>query len=147
MSRIERRFDFPAGVTHYACASPPCFTNPKPPEWRPSSLLRERTSRGARARHALKDHTVVCFSLFTVFNSRSDERTVFRRLFVNSWLWGAVLLSAALQAAVIYVPFLQVAFGTMAISAGDWLLWIAVASSVLWVRELSKLIARTAGWA
>ena len=86
--------------------------------------------------------TLVCFSLFTVFNSRSDDRTAFRRLFVNGWLWGAVLLSAALQVAVIYVPFLQVAFGTVALSAGDWLLCIAVASSVLWVRELGKLIAR-----
>ena len=38
--------------------------------------------------------TLVCFSLFTVFNSRSDDRTAFRRLFVNGWLWGAVLLSA-----------------------------------------------------
>lgn len=86
--------------------------------------------------------TLVCFSLFTVFNSRSDERTAFRRLFVNGWLWGAVLLSAALQVAVIYVPFLQVAFGTTALSAGDWLVCVAVASSVLWVREIGKLIAR-----
>jgi Ca2+-transporting ATPase len=85
--------------------------------------------------------TLVCFSLFSVFNSRSDDRSAFRRLFVNGWLWGAVLLSAALQVAVIYVPFLQVAFGTMPLSAGDWLLCTAVASSVLGVRELSKLIA------
>jgi Ca2+-transporting ATPase len=37
---------------------------------------------------------------------------------------------------------LQVAFGTMPLSAGDWLLCTAVASAVLWVREISKLIAR-----
>jgi Ca2+-transporting ATPase len=54
--------------------------------------------------------TVVFFSLFTVFNSRSDERSAFEGLFSNRWLWGAVLLSLLLQAAVIYVPFLQQAF-------------------------------------
>jgi Ca2+-transporting ATPase len=42
---------------------------------------------------------------------------------------------------VIYVPFLQQAFSTTALSAGDWLLCAAVASSVLWLRELSKLRA------
>jgi len=86
--------------------------------------------------------TLVLFSLFTVFNARSDERSAFAGLFSNKWLWGAVLLSLVLQAAVIYVPFLQQAFSTTALSAGDWLLCSAVASSVLWLRELSKLFVR-----
>ncbi len=86
--------------------------------------------------------TLVGFSLFTVFTSRSDERSAFRRLFVNGWLWGAVLLSAALQAAVVYVPVLQAAFGTVPLAPGDWLLCISVASSVLWAREIDKLLAR-----
>src|SRR5262245_33916612 len=49
--------------------------------------------------------TLVFFSLFTVFNARSDERSAFIGLFSNRWLWGAVLLSLLLQVAVIYVPF------------------------------------------
>jgi len=32
--------------------------------------------------------TVVFFSLFTVFNARSDERSAFEGLFSNKWLWG-----------------------------------------------------------
>jgi Ca2+-transporting ATPase len=83
--------------------------------------------------------TLVFFSLFTVFNARSDNRSAFAGLFSNGWLWGAVLLSCVLQAAVIYLPFLQQAFSTVALSAGDWLRCITVASSVLWLRELSKL--------
>jgi Ca2+-transporting ATPase len=86
--------------------------------------------------------TLVFFSLFTVFNARSDERSAFVGLFSNKWLWGAVGLSVLLQAAVIYIPFLQQAFSTVALSPGDWLRCAAVASSVLWLRELSKLIAR-----
>ena len=84
--------------------------------------------------------TLVLFSLFTVFNARSDERSAFADLFSNRWLWGAVLLSLALQVAVIYTPFLQQAFSTVDLSAGDWLLCAAAASSVLWLRELSKLV-------
>ena len=47
-----------------------------------------------------------------------------------------------LQLAVVYLPFLQKAFGTVALAPGDWLACIAVASSVLWLRELSKLLPR-----
>jgi len=43
---------------------------------------------------------------------------------------------------VIYTPFLQQAFSTVSLSAGDWMHCAAVASSVLWLRELSKLLAR-----
>jgi Ca2+-transporting ATPase len=85
--------------------------------------------------------TLVFFSLFTVFNARSDERSAFVGVFSNKWLWGAVLLSLLLQAAVIYVPVLQQAFSTVRLSAGDWLLCAAVGSSVLWLRELSKVIS------
>ena len=84
--------------------------------------------------------TLVLFQSFNVFNARSDERSAFRGLFTNRWLWGAIILSLALQAVVIYVPFLQQAFSTVGLSLGDWLRCAAVASSVLWVRELSKFL-------
>ena len=86
--------------------------------------------------------TLVFFSLFNVFNARSDERSAFVGMFSNRWLWGAVLLSLLLQAAVIYIPFLQHAFSTVNLSLGDWLCCTAVASSVLWLRELSKVVTR-----
>ena len=86
--------------------------------------------------------TLMLFQIFNVFNARSDDRSAFHRLFTNQWLWLAVAGSVAMQAAVVYLPFLQQAFGTVALSAGDWLRAVAVASSVLWLRELSKFIAR-----
>jgi Ca2+-transporting ATPase len=86
--------------------------------------------------------TLVFFSLFTVFNARSDERSAFVGLFSNTWLWGAVLVSLVLQAAVVYLPFLQQAFSTVGLSVSDWLRCAAVASSVLWLRELSKAATR-----
>ncbi len=86
--------------------------------------------------------TLVFFQLFNVFNARSAEQSAFHRLFSNPWLWAALALSVALQVAVVYTPLLQQAFTTVALAPGDWLICIAVASSVLWVMELRKLIGR-----
>jgi hypothetical protein len=36
---------------------------------------------------------------------------------------------------------MQHAFGTVALSAGDWLVCIVAASSVLWISEAAKLAA------
>ena len=54
----------------------------------------------------------------------------------------AVALSLALQVVVVYTPFLQQAFGTVGLSVADWARCAAVASSVLWLREMSKLLVR-----
>ena len=88
--------------------------------------------------------TLVFFSLFNVFNARSDQTSAFEGLFTNGWLWGAVVLSLLLQAAVVYVPFLQQAFSTVGLAPADWLFCAAVASSVLWLVELAKLARRAA---
>jgi P-type Ca2+ transporter type 2C len=95
-----------------------------------------------RYAQAMAFTTLALFSLFTVFNARSDERIAFIGLLSNKRLWGAVGFSLVLQAAVIYVPFLQNAFSTTSLTAGDRLVCTALASSVLWLRELSKLMAR-----
>ncbi|MEX0611443.1 MAG: cation-translocating P-type ATPase [Pirellulales bacterium] len=86
--------------------------------------------------------TLMMFQVFNVFNARSDEQSAFHGFFRNHWLWGAIGLSLALQVAVVYVPFLQNAFSTVNLSFADWLRCAALASSVLWLRELSKWVTR-----
>jgi Ca2+-transporting ATPase len=86
--------------------------------------------------------TLMLFQLFNVFNARSDEESALRGVFDNGWLWGAVALSVALQLCVVYAPFLQRAFSTESLSAVDWLRCTAVASSVLWLREIQKAVMR-----
>jgi Ca2+-transporting ATPase len=86
--------------------------------------------------------TLMLFQMFNVLNARSDVQSAFVRLFTNRWLWAAIGGSVALQVLVVYAPFLQRAFGTVALSAGDWLFCVAVASSVLWLREGNKLLTR-----
>ena len=87
-------------------------------------------------------HTLVLFSLFTVFAARSDHASVMRGLFTNGWLWIAIAASLTLQLAVLYLPALQRAFNTVPLTAGDWIIAVVVASSALWMRELDKLIKK-----
>jgi Ca2+-transporting ATPase len=86
--------------------------------------------------------TLMLFQIFNVVNARSDERSAFVHLFTNGWLWAAMGGSVALQVLVVYVPFLQRAFGTTSLTPGDWTFCVAVASAVLWLREAGKVVAR-----
>ena len=89
--------------------------------------------------------TLVLFQLFNVLNARSDDKSAACGLFQNHWLWAAITLSVLLQAAVMYMPFLQQAFSTVPLSGTDWMFCTAVASSVLWLRELTKFFRRQLG--
>lgn len=86
--------------------------------------------------------TLVLAQLFNCFNARSDRVSAFHHLFSNGLLWAAVGLSLLLQVAVVYVPFLNDAFDTTRLGAGDWLLCTALASVVLWADEARKLLTR-----
>jgi Ca2+-transporting ATPase len=86
--------------------------------------------------------TLVFFSLFSLFSSRSDEASAFHGLFSNVWLWAAVFCSLALQAAVVYAPFLQRAFSTTPLTLVDWGRCAVAGSAVLWLRELMKVFVR-----
>ncbi|HJP59024.1 MAG TPA: cation-translocating P-type ATPase, partial [Gemmatimonadaceae bacterium] len=86
--------------------------------------------------------TLTLAQFFNVFNARSDRKSAFTHLFANHWVWVALGVSAVLQVLVIYTPVLQSAFGTVALSAGDWVRCAAAASMVLWTRELWKILRR-----
>ena len=89
--------------------------------------------------------TLMLFQVFNVVNARSDEHSAFAGLFANVWLWAAIGGSVASQILVVHVPLLQRAFGTTDLTGRDWLFCVAIASSVLWLRELSKLVQRCLG--
>lgn len=99
----------------------------------PSSLDTARTA----------GFTVLVLSqLFNTLNARSETQTVFRGLFANGWLWAAIAFSALLQVAVVQLPLLNTAFTTEPLSLDQWAVCIALASTVLWVSEIRKLILR-----
>ncbi|NLJ53711.1 MAG: cation-translocating P-type ATPase, partial [Intrasporangiaceae bacterium] len=86
--------------------------------------------------------TLVLAQLINAFCARSQLRSAFSGLFVNGWLWGAVVLGLVLQVAVVHLPFLQPAFGTSPLSLQQWLTCLALASVVLWAQEAVKLVER-----
>ncbi len=86
--------------------------------------------------------TLMLSQMFNIFNSRSESKSAFAGFFRNRWLWLAITASVILQIAVIYLPILQQAFSTTPLNAQDWMVCTAAASSVLWLREMSKLVFR-----
>ena len=87
--------------------------------------------------------TLMMFQLFNVYNCRSSWRSAFSGFFDNKWLLLAVLLSLVTHVLVIYVPVLQVAFHTVALTARDWVVTTVVAASLLAGMEIVKLSMRS----
>lgn len=88
-------------------------------------------------------NTFVLFQFFNILNVRSDTQSVFSKLtFTNKSLWISLASVLALQISVTHVWFMQNLFDTMDISKPQWLICVAVASSVLWVEEIRKFIVR-----
>ena len=89
---------------------------------------------------------LVLAQLFNAFNARSETASAFRGLFDNRWLWTAVGLAVVLQVLVVQLEWLNRAFGTVPLQAGEWWQCVAIASSVLFYSECRKwLVRRTRG--
>ena len=87
--------------------------------------------------------TILVFAqLFNAIASRSARQSAFVGLFSNKWLWGAIGLSVVLQLVVIYVPFLNSAFGTTPLGSWAWVECICLAAVVLIASEIYKAIMR-----
>ena len=87
--------------------------------------------------------TILVFAqLFNALASRSHLRSAFVGLFSNKWLWGAIGLSVALQLVVIYVPFLNDAFGTTPLAPMAWVECVGLAAFVLVASEARKMVLR-----
>jgi Ca2+-transporting ATPase len=87
---------------------------------------------------------LVLMEFFKAFTYRSLSRSVFPRVFANRWLDAAVLWELVMLGAVLYVPVLQSAFGTFALSIRDWLMVMALAATVVPVLEVVKWVQRWA---
>jgi Ca2+-transporting ATPase len=86
--------------------------------------------------------TLMLFQLFNVYNCRSMWRSAFLGFLENKWLILAVALGVVTHIAVIYVPILQTAFHTVALTLTDWTIATAIGASLLVVVELVKVVLR-----
>jgi len=85
--------------------------------------------------------SMVAFEWFRVLNARSDEHTIFRLgIFRNRWLVISISIAIILQLAVIYTPFLQVAFGTIPLGIDRWGIAILAGASLFTIEETRKAL-------
>lgn len=89
--------------------------------------------------------SLVLIQFFKAYNFRSDRRSVFDQPFANRWLNLSIAWEVLLLVAIMYVPILQDAFGTSALSATEWIVLTAAAASIVPVLELAKWMERL-GW-
>jgi Ca2+-transporting ATPase len=88
--------------------------------------------------------TVTLSQLFHTLVIRSFRVSIFKLgFFSNPALAWTVLGTLALQMAVVYVPFLQGVFKTVAMSPRDLLISFLLSFTVFWGVEMEKLILRT----
>jgi Ca2+-transporting ATPase len=89
--------------------------------------------------------SLVLIQFFKAYSFRSERHSILEKPFENRWLNWAILWELGLLVLVIYVPFLQRAFGTYALSAADWAVVLAAAVTVVPVLEVAKWMERH-GW-
>lgn len=84
---------------------------------------------------------IVAFEWLMAFSARSDEHTIFKLgVFRNRALVISIGLAVLLQIAVVYVPFLQVAFKTVPLTLGDWGIVVLAAGGLFAFEEIRKSI-------
>ncbi len=84
--------------------------------------------------------TMAIFEWFRSFNARSDEHPIYKvGLLRNRWLIVTLSIAILLQIAVVYVPFLQIAFGTVPIGLDKWGIAILAGGSLFIIEELRKI--------
>jgi len=85
--------------------------------------------------------SMVAFEWFRAFNARSDEYTIFRLgVFRNRWLIISISVAILLQLAVVYVPFLQVAFRTVPLGIEKWGIAILAGGTLFSIEEIRKAL-------
>ena len=85
--------------------------------------------------------SMVAFEWFRAFNARSDEHTVFRLgFFRNRWLIISISVAILLQLAVIYTPFLQIAFSTVPLGIDKWGIALLAGGSLFVIEETRKAL-------
>jgi len=85
--------------------------------------------------------SMVAFEWFRSFNARSDEYTCFRLgFFRNRWLVISIAVAIILQLAVVYVPFLQIAFHTVPLGIDKWGIAILAGGSLFIIEETRKAL-------
>ncbi len=86
---------------------------------------------------------VLAFSQIAhVFNARSANHSAFRGMFRNGYLWGAVVIVAAMMLAVLEIPALHDIFRLAPLTTAQWWWIVGLSLAPLPIVELIKMVCR-----
>ncbi|CAO2188040.1 unnamed protein product [Urochloa humidicola] len=86
---------------------------------------------------------LVTIEMFNSLNALSEDASLLTMPpWVNPWLLLAMAVSFGLHFMILYVPFFTSAFGIVPLSFNEWLLVFVVASPVIIIDEVLKLVRR-----
>jgi Ca2+-transporting ATPase len=89
--------------------------------------------------------SLVLVQFFKAYGFRSERRSILERPFENRWLNWAIAWELTLLVLVLYVPFLERAFGTFPLTLVDWSIVVPAAFSIVPALEAAKWMERR-GW-
>lgn len=90
--------------------------------------------------------SLIMFQMVNAFNAKTKTESLLKiNPLGNKYLVAAVAVSIAMMMAFSYIPFLNVILHTAPLSAADWLLIVAVSSTILIVEEIRKYMERKPG--
>ncbi len=80
--------------------------------------------------------------IFHSYNLRSRQKSIFSMNGQNMWLLGAMVLSFALTAGVVFIPFFREAFSLATISVTEFGILLLVSFSIIPIMEIVKIFIR-----
>ncbi|MFA6907958.1 MAG: cation-translocating P-type ATPase C-terminal domain-containing protein, partial [Candidatus Micrarchaeia archaeon] len=80
----------------------------------------------------------VFLQLANSLNCRSGKHSVFTRFFGNPYLFAAIIASAGMQLAIVYLAPLEGIFGTVALDVSDLALLAGASALLIAVEEIKK---------
>jgi len=86
--------------------------------------------------------SLVLIEFFKAYSFRSEHQHVLHRPLANRWLNRAILWELGLLVLILYVPFLQKAFGTQPLTLAEALVILFWSHTILPVLELGKWLER-----
>ncbi len=86
--------------------------------------------------------TLSMIEIFHSFNLRSRNQSLFSLKKQNMWLWGTLVVSLLITAAVIFIPFLSKLFSFQPISLMEYLTAMSLAITVIPIVEIEKVFRR-----
>ncbi|KAJ53355.1 Ca2+-transporting ATPase [Clostridium tetanomorphum] len=86
--------------------------------------------------------TLVMSQLIHVFECRSERHSIFEiKLFTNIYLVGAVTVSIIMIMAILYIPFLQKVFHTVALTLAQWCIVIFFSGIIAFINSMYLLFS------